>query len=141
MVCEEQPRIEVSGFSGPHPDPKREEPLYLVKQVVEVLVGSVGVELALQREQVFGERSDRCGGNDQTGDHHQRCRRLALVRCFEPSRLVDVTEKHGRNGTTVAIGDRSVWRSVFGLSAEVEYALIIYINGIQTTRDCLRWPL
>jgi len=121
VVCEEQPRIEVSGFSGPHPDPKREEPLYLVKQVVEVLVGSVGVELALQREQVFGERSDRCGGNDQTGDHHQRCRRSALVRRFETPRLIDVTEKHGRKWNYGRLGDRSGWRSVFGLSAEVGY--------------------
>lgn len=63
------------------------------------------------------------------------CRPLAPICCFESSGFVDVAEKHGRNGTTVAFGDRSVWRSVYGLSADDEYALIIYSNGIQTIRD------
>ena len=37
---------------------------------------------------------------------------FALVRRFEPSRLIEVTENTVENGTAVAKGDRSVWRSV-----------------------------
>lgn len=63
------------------------------------------------------------------------CCPLPLVWCLESFGLIDVAEMTGRNGTTVAFGDRSVWRSVLGLSADVECVPSIRINRIPT-RPC-----